>query len=56
MSMSEQITKYLAMIEENKLVIKSLNSGEVKLEFDLQTIAIFQGFEKVVKNRSEESN
>ena len=39
--MTDQITKYLALMEEGKLIIKSLNSGEVKLEFALQDICVF---------------
>ena len=54
--MSDQITKYMALIEEDKLLIKSLNSGEVKLEFDLQAIAVFQGYEKKVSKIPLQSN
>ena len=46
----------MALIEEDKLLIKSLNSGEVKLEFDLQAIAVFQGYEKVVTKIPMQSN
>jgi len=39
--MTDQITKYLALLVDGKLIVKSMNSGEVKLEFALQDICVF---------------
>ena len=41
--------RYIAVLLQDKLLVKSKKSGSIKLELDVQTIAAFSGFEINVK-------
>ena len=53
-SVNNKLASYTAEVTKDKLIIRSMNKGKVKLELDIQTIAPSIGFETVLV--SDEAN
>ena len=46
--MNNKLSQYTAEITSDKLIVRSMDKGKVKLELAIQTIAPFLGLEKAV--------